>query len=178
MENRHFWQSLRRNQWKNGHRNMTSHVTLACTILLFLSFLLELYTKFRCVKTFWCILKVFKWFFNFDKIGFQKVWPTVYGCHLKAYVWVSFWKSEINPLKDEYLRSRAYIPMFVPFIIRLWHFLNFDFHQDTRVFDLGSRIQEFWVSKIVWDIISWNFECTKWWITLKFKIVEVWLKRG
>ena len=44
---------------RNGNSNMTSHVTLACTILLFLSFLLELYTKFKCVKTFGCILKVF-----------------------------------------------------------------------------------------------------------------------
>ena len=65
---------------RNGHRNMTSHVTLAFTFLLFLSFLLDLYTKFRCAKTFWCILKVFKWFFNFDKNGFQGVWPTV-PCH-------------------------------------------------------------------------------------------------
>ena len=67
---------------RNGHGNMTSHVTLAYTILLFLSFVLKLDTKFRCDITFWCILKVFKWFFNFDKNGFQGVWPTVYGSGL------------------------------------------------------------------------------------------------
>ena len=54
-------------------------------ILLFLSFVLKLCTKFRCVITFWCILKVLKLFFNFDKNGFQGVWPTVKWYLLQLY---------------------------------------------------------------------------------------------
>ena len=62
---------------------MTSHVILACIFLLLLSFMLKLCTKFKFVTIFWCILNVFKWFFNFDKYGFQGVWPTVH--------WINSW---------------------------------------------------------------------------------------
>ena len=67
---------------------MTSHVILACIFLLLLSFMLKLCTKFKFVTIFWCILNVFKWFFNFDKYGFQGVWPTVPCPYVQICVYV------------------------------------------------------------------------------------------
>ena len=35
------------------------------------------------IQKVWCILKVFKWFINFDKNSFKGVWPTVW-CTFKS----------------------------------------------------------------------------------------------